>query len=488
MRSIFEQVIAHAGSIHTLEKILELLSWDQETMLPPGGHKYRSGQQSLLAGIIQEKKLDPIYFQNLEKLLPQPSDQSDEAIIIRRLYSDIAKARKIPVAFVEKLSTTTSEAFAAWQEARRQNSWKIFEPHLAAIVPLMRKKAELLGYEGHPLDPLLDQHDPGMTAQQTAALFSSLKSKLKPLLEEVKRTEWYGEANEKDSTTDEEQMAVCRTTASLIGFDWNRGRLDTSEHPFSVGLHPTDARMTIRRHSNDLFDQITSALHEAGHSFYEMGLDQDRIGTPLAQAASFSIHESQSRFWETVIGRSHAFVSALFPLIKKSPVSSEKELYRALNHVKCSEIRVHADEVTYPFHIILRFEIEQELLDGRLQVHDLPERWNSGMKEMLGVSPRDDFHGCLQDVHWSFGYFGYFPSYTLGSWYAVCFFEALKRDLPNVEELIRSGTFAPIKSWLQKNVWSQGRRFFSQELVAKALGRAPSEDDYMQYLRNKYCK
>ena len=487
---VYDEVIEDAKTIRTLEKILELLNWDQETMLPKGAHEYRAGQQSLLAGIIHDKKHDPAYFQKLEEL--QSADKSDEAVIIRRLHSDITKARKIPVSFVEEFSATTSKAFAAWQEARHQNAWKVFEPHLAAIISLMRRKAELLGYKDHPLDPLLDQHEPEITTRQIADLFSSLKRKLKPLLEDVKKTDLYGGPKRCAATTHEDQMALCKKTATLIGFDWNRGRLDTSEHPFSVGLHPTDARMTVRHSSDDLFDQLMAAMHEAGHSFYEMGLNQDLLGTPLSEPASFSIHESQSRFWETIIGHSHAFAVPLFSLIrshfKTPPVSSEEELYRALNRVECSEIRIHADEVTYPFHIILRFEVEQELLDGRLSVHDLPERWNSGMKEMLGVTPRDDLHGCLQDVHWSFGSFGYFPTYTLGSWYAVCLFEAMKRDLPRIEELITTGMFTPIKSWLQKNVWSQGRRFLSRELVSNALGRPPSEDDYIRYLRNKYCQ
>jgi carboxypeptidase Taq len=233
-----------------------------------------------------------------------------------------------------------------------------------------------------------------------------------------------------------------------------------------------------------------SALHETGHSLYEMGLNQELFGTPLAEAASVSIHESQSRLWETVIGRSRAFATPFFSILSShyqvSPVPSEKALFKALNRVVCSEIRTEADEVTYPFHVILRFEIEQELLDGRLAVSDLPKRWNSGMEEMLGIVPRDDVHGCLQDVHWSFGSFGYFPTYTLGSWYAVCFFEAMKKSIPNVEELIQAGTFAPLREWLQENVWSQGRRFYSKELVTRALGREPSEDDYIQYLQNKY--
>lgn len=487
---VYDQVVSQARDIRRLETILELLNWDQETLLPPAGHKARADQQALLAGVIHEKRHDPSYFQRLEQLLPQATDQSDESVTIKRLHHDISLAKKLPTSFVQEFSATTSAAFAAWQEARHQNSWKIFERHLAAVVSLARKKAELLGFREHPLDPLIDLHEPGGTTREIATLFSSLKNKLKPLLEQVKKTENYGRPQNHFPSTLEDQLALSRKAASLIGFDWNKGRLDTSEHPFSVGIHPTDARMTIRHKCDDLYDQIMSALHEAGHSLYEMGLNHDRFGTPLGEAASMSIHESQSRLWETVIGRSRAFATPLLSLLQAHyqvpPVSSEKALYNALNQVECSEIRTQADEVTYPFHVILRFEIEQELLDGRLAVHDLPSRWNEGMQEMLGITPRDDKHGCLQDVHWSFGSFGYFPTYLLGSWYAVCFFEAMKQTLPNIEELIRTGTFSPLRDWLQEHVWDHGRRFYSRELVARALGREPSEDDYIQYLRNKY--
>jgi carboxypeptidase Taq len=487
---VYNQIVAHARDIRTLETILELLNWDQETLLPPAGHGARAKQQALLAGVIHEKKHDAAYFQRLEQLLPQATDQSDQSIIIKRLHRDISLAKKLPTSFVQEFSATTSAAFAAWQQARHQNSWKLFEPHMTTIVSLVRKKAELLGYSDHPLDPLLDLNEPGATTRQIATLFSSLKHKLKALLDEVKKTERYGQPQKSFPSTLEDQMALSRKAASLIGFDWNSGRLDTSEHPFSVGLHPTDSRMTIRHTSDDLFDQVLSALHESGHSLYEMGLNQNLFGTPLAEAASLSIHESQSRLWETVIGQSKAFATPLFSILRSHyrvpPVSSETALYNALNRVECSEIRTQADELTYPFHVILRFEIEQELLDGRLAVSDLPRRWNEGMHEMLGIIPRDDVHGCLQDVHWSFGSLGYFPTYTLGSWYAVCFFEAMKQALPHVEELIRTGTFTPIRGWLQENVWSQGRRFHSRELVARALGREPSEDDYIQYLQHKY--
>jgi carboxypeptidase Taq len=286
-------------------------------------------------------------------------------------------------------------------------------------------------------------------------------------------------------------MKICREIVSFIGFDWDRGRLDTSEHPFSTAMHPTDSRITIRHNADDLLDQVMSALHEAGHGLYEMGLQRQHFGTPLAEAASLSIHESQSRLWETVIGRSKVFSGHLYSTLSRLykehlPFSSEHDLYNELNRVECSLIRTKADEVTYPLHVILRFEIEKELMEGSLEIRDIPERWNTAMKEAFGIVPATDTEGCLQDVHWSLGSFGYFPTYTLGSLYSVCFFQAMGHSLPNRDELLSHGLFAPIHAWLFEHVWKYGRRFSSHELVEKALGRAPTEDDYIGYLRSKY--
>jgi carboxypeptidase Taq len=490
-RTVYEHVIKEALKIKTSETILELLNWDQETMMPQAGSSHRTDQKEFLAGIIHEMKSDPRYFENLEKLLPSSDDISNEAIIIKRLHRDISKARKLPTHFVKTLSRATSEAFDAWQKARKQNQWKIFEPCLKNLVSLVRQKAEYLGYPKHPLDALLDEHDPELTTEEVSSLFSSLKVKLRRLLSDVQKTPLYGREHVIFPSTHEEQMKLCTQAVDFIGFDWNRGRIDTSEHPFSTAFHPTDARITIRKNSNDLLDQLMSAIHEAGHAFYEMGLQKEYFGTPLCEAVSLSIHESQSRLWETVIGRSKAFNHHLYAILSqfyanRLPFASEQALYQELNRVDCSLIRTEADEVTYPFHVILRFEIEKELIEGALEVSDIPRRWNMAMKETLGIVPTNDKEGCLQDVHWSHGSFGYFPTYTLGTLYSVCFFKAMGQDLPNRDQLLASGQFAPIHSWLAEHVWKHGRRFSSKELVSRALKREPTEDDYIEYLRSKY--
>jgi carboxypeptidase Taq len=490
-RTVYNQVIKEALKIRTCETILDVLNWDQETMMPHAACCHRADQKELLAGIIHQMKSAPQYFENLERLLPSSDNDSDESVIIKKLHRDITKARKLPTTFVQTLSRATSEAFDAWQRARSQNLWSLFEPHMKNLVVLMRQKAEYLGYSQHPLDALLDEHEPEATTQEIYTLFSSLKTKLRLLLSDVQRSPLYERQRVIFPSTHEEQMKISRQAVSFIGFDWNRGRLDTSEHPFSTAFHPTDSRITIRNNSNDLLDQVMSALHEAGHGLYEMGLEQQYFGTPLAEPASLSIHESQSRLWETVIGQSKAFSGPLYDILsefykQKIPFASEGDLYNDLNRVQCSLIRTQADEVTYPFHVILRFEIEKELLEGTLEVCDIPQRWAIAMKEALDIVPTNDKEGCLQDVHWSLGSFGYFPTYTLGSLYSVCFFQAMKQSLPNVDELIAKGFFAPIHAWLSEHVWRYGRRYSSRELVTKALGRVPTEDDYIEYLRSKY--
>lgn len=490
-KSLYDAVAKESRTIRTLETILELLTWDQETMMPKAATAHRAEQKALLSGIIHEKKSNPSYFENLDRLLHTTPPDSDEAIVIKRLHRDIMKAKKLPTQFVQKLTRATSEAFDAWQRAKHLNQWPAFKPHLEKLVDLMRQKAEFLGFHDHPLDPLLDEYEPEITTRDISTLFSSLKVKLQKVLDEVKQSTVFGRKRRPFPSTAEAQMAISREVVTFIGFDWNRGRIDTSEHPFSTGIHPTDSRITIRHNFDDLLDQVMSALHEAGHGMYEMGLERQHFGTPLAEAASLSIHESQSRLWETVIGRSKHFSSHLFSIISRyyngrSPFASKQELYNELNRVECSLIRTQADEVTYPFHVIVRFDIERELIEGKLSVKDVPARWNSAMRDTLGVAPTTDTEGCLQDVHWSLGSFGYFPTYALGTLYAVCFYEAMKQSIPSLDQLLEQGLFAPLHAWLFEHVWKHGRRFSSAELVTKALGRQPSEDDYINYLRSKY--
>lgn len=490
-KELFHYAINHSKEIKTLESISSILTWDQETMMPHQGAEHRGNQRALLAGIIHNKKIDNQYYETLLSLDQSiERKESDEAIQINRLLEDAIKAKKLPTSFVERSTITTSQAFSVWEKAKPESAWKLFEPHLAKIVDLVRERASLLGYKNHPLDALLDEYDPGVTTKEIETLFSSCKPKLFNLLQKIKQTPFYNVEKIAVPASLETQMHLCRDLLTSIGYDWTSSRLDTAAHPFSSAAHPTDSRITIRHNHEDTLDQILSAMHEAGHSLYEMGLDQKHYGTPLGESASFSIHEGQSRLWETVIGSSEMFSHRLFAVLKQhlhtNPLQDAATLFRQVNSVQCSLIRTEADEVTYPFHVFLRFEIEKGLLEGSLSVRDVPEKWNSAMHDMLGIIPSCHKEGCLQDVHWSCGFFGYFPSYVLGSMYATSLWEAMKKDLPNAKDLIQAGLFAPIHTWLRENVWSQGRRFYSKKLIERSLGRPPSEKEYITYLEEKY--
>lgn len=484
----FQFVLRHSLELKVLDSILNLLSWDQETVMPPRAVEHRCHQKTLLAGIIHQKKIDDDFFDALKKAAHSfKNKDSDKAILLKRMLSDITKARKLPQSFVERYTTATSHSFSAWERAKAENDWSIFEPHFEKVLDLLREKSSLLGFTEHPLDPLLDEYEPGLKTSNVSLLFSSLQPRLSQILEKVKETPFFGANAPLFPTSLENQLQLSREILTTIGYDWERGRLDTSAHPFSFSTHPTDARITIRHNHNNTLDQLLSAIHEGGHGLYDMGLDREQYGNPLGEAVSLSIHESQSRFWETIIGQSRMFCPFLLKALKKyCPVPEEEAFYRGLNGVHCSLIRVEADEVTYPFHVLLRFEIEKELLDGSLAVKDVPERWNAGMKATLGIEPTSAKEGCLQDVHWSMGTIGYFPTYVLGSMYAASLWAAIQRDLPDIKNLIRSGIFAPIHTWLHDRIWRHGRRFLSQELIEKATGAHPTMEDYLSYLEEKY--
>jgi carboxypeptidase Taq len=493
-KNLYASIVEKTREIKTLESALDVLTWDQETMMPPGGNAHRTEQKALLAGIIHDKKHDPSYAAQLETLYSScSSDTSDESIIIQRLHKDIQQAKKLPTTYIQKLTRTTSQAFSAWQQAKNTNDWRLFEPHLKTLVELMQEKADYLGYKKHPLDALIDLYEPNITSEEISSLFSSLYKKLSNLLSKVRNSPLYNQTIIPIPSTQTENMELCKEIISLIGYDWHCGRIDTSEHPFSTAFHPTDSRITIRHTPGNLLDHLSSALHEAGHAMYELGLNQAYYGTALCEAASLGIHEGQSRFWETIIGQSKPFSHHLFRLIddhyrSNNPISSPEILYNQINNVIPSLIRTRADEVSYPFHVILRFEIEKELIEGSLLVQDLPERWNEAIKTSLGVCPENFAEGCLQDVHWSMGSFGYFPTYTLGSLNAICFAKAMRRDLPHFDLLIQEGNFKPIRDWMSENVWQHGRRLYGSDLVTKILGRKPSENDYIEYLHEKYVR
>lgn len=476
-----------------LDGISQLLSWDQETYMPEHAAPIRAEQRKLLAELSHTIKTGQDFERALTSLIDLESGTFKEKELdelqkasLRAHRHDFVREKKLPTAFVEEFTLTTSQAIPLWQQAKQNNDFASFAPTLDHIVRLVQKKAEYIGYKEHPYDALIDEYEPGFTTQNISSIFSELKAFITPFIKKIPPQEPL-----ELPATKEEQVHVCKELLEHIGFDFRCGRMDLSAHPFSCSYHPYDSRLTTREEADGVITQVLTALHEAGHSFYDMGRKVEHQGTPLGQPISHGIHESQSRFWETRIGRSRAFWHFFLPKLKElipNVLSGEtfEQFYLKLNRVHPSLIRTDADEVTYPLHVILRFEIEKELLTGALKTKELPERWASGMKELLGIVPPNDRLGCLQDIHWSMGAFGYFPTYSLGNLYAAQLFDLFAKELPNWEQRVAAGQFSFIKEWLYKTVWQHGRRFDGQELMQHLSKKALTATPFITYLKEKY--
>lgn len=483
-----------------LSGISHLISWDQETMMPKDACSIRGEQLEILAGMIHEAKTSKKFQVALSKLIDlktgkvKSNDFSKRQKAALKLWRrDFLKEVALPKKFVEDFTKLTSQAQIVWAHAREENTFHHFAPYLDRIVQMNKEKAKLYGYEQHPYDALLDCFEPGFTTKEVESLFDKLKKTLIPL---IKKIGTYPKVDDRflyGKVSQEKQMEMGRALLKGIGYDMSKGRLDLSTHPFSSASHPTDSRITTRIHPSFLMSNLSAVLHEAGHGLYEMGLPIEEYGSPLGEAVSLGIHESQSRFFETRIGLSKAFWSHYLPLLKKTfkgPLEkvSLDSFYRAINHVEPSLIRIEADEVTYNLHIILRFEIEKALIEGNLDVRDIPEVWNQKMEHYFGIKPTSNKEGCLQDIHWSMGAFGYFPTYTLGNIYASHLFLGFERDHPDWEKKLAKGEMLFIKEWLHHNIYKYGREFDSKELLEKATGKKLSSDAYTDYLKQKFKK
>ena len=493
----YQELAAFSKQIHTYESILSLLHWDQETYMPPGGIAPRASQIAQLSELIHEQQSGRTFKNHLEKLIHLSTGKpkikglgKPQLAAVKEWRRAFQKATKLPSSFVKTFSEITSEATQIWAEAKKTNNFKLFAPFLEKILSLSRKKADILGFEDHPYDAMIESYEPCMTTRRVEAIFGGLQKELKGLLKKITASPQADDRFLQKKVSDEKQLKIGKMVLSTLPMDMGYSRLDLSNHPFSTALHPHDSRITTRILPHHFMSNIFSILHEAGHSFYEMGLPTEHWGTPLAEYVSLSIHESQSRWWETLIGRSRPFWNFFYPRLQKELPDLKKvpldRFYQAINRVQPSCIRVEADELTYCLHVILRFEIEKMLIGGKLQVADLPDAWNSKMKELLGVSPKNDAEGCLQDIHWSLGSFGYFPTYALGNLFAAQFFTAFAKKHPNWEQLVASGDLSFIKHWLGQNIHRWGRTYNAEELVKKVTGKPLSEAPYCAYLKKKY--
>ncbi|QQS39236.1 carboxypeptidase M32 [Candidatus Woesebacteria bacterium] len=475
--------------ISLLGKINALLGYDTNVSLPPKGVEGRAEQTAHITKLISEKWLDPKFRALLDSVKNVTSLTPEEKAIVRNLTWAGKYYFQVPQKTVVEFSRITSHAFSAWHKARTDNNFKFYLPHLKNIISVSREIAGHLGYKDNPYDALLDMYEPELTVQKFQMVVDKLQPELTGLVEKIANSGRSNLAEPKSDYDIKTQEELAKFVLTTMGYDFEAGRQDVSPHPFTETLGTQDVRIT-NRYKNDAFiEPIMVAMHEGGHALYEQGVNPKYEYTPLSGGVSLGIHESQSRFWENQVGRSKEFISFLTPFIKShfpqlKNISAD-ELYKIFNIVKPGQIRVEADEVTYNLHIFLRFEIENALINGKLKPENLPEIWNSKMEKYLGVTPDCDANGVLQDVHWAYGNFGYFPTYTLGNLYAAQFTATLSKKL-DVKKLCAKGELTPILIWLRQHIHTYGSLYFPEELCKKVTGETLDVNYFVTYLHEKY--
>ena len=486
------QILAEVTDLNRAALVLE---WDQETYMPPGGVQGRAEQLATLlrlshvmfTGADVGRLLDALE----DELSSAPFD-SDEASIVRVTRRDYDQARKLPPDLVAEIARAGSVARPVWEKARRDEDFNLFAPYLAKNVELNRRIADALGYRDRPYDALIDRSEPGMSTMQLTAIFAELKEAIVPLVAGIARN-----ADAVDDSVlyrgfdTDLQVSYALDVVKRLGYDLERGRQDISTHPFSTGFGPGDVRITTRV-SRDFFNEcLFGSIHESGHAMYNQGMSAEIDRTPLWDGASPGVHESQSRLWENLVGRSLPFWRHFYPSLRKAfpqPLTGvdEEAFYRAVNRSHPSFIRVEADEVTYNLHVLLRFELENELLEGKLEVKDVPEAWNARFKSYVGLDVPNDREGALQDIHWSFVSFGIFPGYTIGNLVSAQLMEKIRADIPDLDAQVEKGQFAALLGWLRKNVHRHGRKFTPDELLERATGKPLTAAPWIAYVRKKF--
>jgi carboxypeptidase Taq len=494
-QAVYDELIRRVREASLLDSCAALLGWDEETYMPSAGVRHRGNQVALLAGIHHEKATAP----RLGELLTQlegsalvADPDSPPAVNVREIRRVYDRLTRFPRLLVEEIARTTSLAQQEWALARRDSDFARFQPWLEKILALKRAEAACLGSTSVAYDALLDEYEPGAKSQDIARLFDALRRELVPLITAV------ASARHKPDTAFlrrefpvHRQQIFGEAVAVAVGFDFEGGRLDTTMHPFFTHIGPGDCRITTRFSAQDFGSGFFAILHEVGHGLYEQGLDPRHYGTPMGEAASLGLHEAQSRLWENVVGRSRPFWEHFFPRARQvfpgalSGVTLS-DFHAAINHVEPAAIRVPADEVTYNLHILVRFELEQALLAGELKAADLPAAWNDAYRCYLGITPRNDAEGCLQDGHWSSGLIGYFPTYTLGNIFGAQLFARAMADLGDLNEQFAQGEFAGLLGWLRDRVYRQGHRYPAVRLIEQVTGRPPDHRPLVQALKQKY--
>ena len=477
-----------------LNSIESLVGWDERVMLPPLGGDFRADQFTFLAGQIHQRWTSPRLGELLNQLAESDlaaDPHSDTGTTIRQMKRRYEKKTKLPQKLVEEQARLSVLGQQAWQQARKHDHFPTFQPLLERIVDLKREESAALGYAECPYDALLDDFEPGELTSNVTRVLAGLRAELVPLVAAIAET---GKQADLSILSRSFPVAAQRTfsllAAERIGFDFQRGRLDETAHPFCSGLGPNDCRLTTRYSEHHFNEAFFGTLHEAGHGLYDQGLPGEHYGMPLGDAVSLGIHESQSRMWENFVGRSRAFWEHFYPSLQRTfpgvvdDVSLD-DFYFAVNDVRPSLIRIEADEATYNLHILIRFELEQAMINDGLRVADLPGAWRDKYQSYLGIVPPSDADGVLQDIHWSGGAIGYFSTYSLGNLYAAQFFEQATTDLGDLHAQFARGEFQPLLDWLRKQIHRQGQRYTAAELAQRITGKPLSHEPLMRHLRNK---
>ncbi len=483
------------AEISDIEGAASLLGWDQQTYMPPGAAEQRGQQSGTLGKIAHQMGTSPEMGKLLEELGPYAESldpDSDDARLIKFAIRDYERATRVPAEFIVERNRVLALANQAWTEARQTSNFEHFRPHLEKIMELTRRYVDFFPPADHPYDVLLDNFEPGMKTAEVKAIFDALRPQQVELIRAISERPQVDDSFLHQPFDEKKQWDFGVEVITRFGYDWNRGRQDKSAHPFTGGPGLFDVRITTRVDPNFLNTMLFGTMHECGHALYDQGADPALARTNLLGGASLAVHESQSRMWENLVGRSLPFwehfyprLQEYFPQLRELPL---QRFYQGINKVQPSYIRVEADEATYNLHIMLRLEIEIALIEGRLPVRDLPAYWNAKMQEYLGIMPPDDARGVLQDIHWSWGLFGYFSTYALGNLISVQLWEKIKSDIPDLDDQIRAGKFEALLGWLRENIHRHGRKFMPQELVQRVTGSKIDPSPYMRYLRRKYSE
>lgn len=482
----------------TLQKIADvkyasaLLQWDQETYLPPKGAGIRGRQIATLTEIAHQQFTDEKMGKLLNELVCKEGLSPAEKRNVELSLYDYNKSKKLPAPFVRQMSEAVNKSFHAWIQARKENSFAVFQEPLHDIIELKKQEAELLGYEKHPYNALMNDYDRGLTVDTVDSLFTSLKPQLLSLIEKIKDQPQVDDSFLQQHFDKDKQWALGMEILRRMHFDFEAGRQDISEHPFTINFNNNDVRVTTRISENDFANMLWSCIHEGGHALYEQGLPEDQYGLPLGEYCSLSIHESQSRLWENCVGRGFSFWQHNYKLVQENfpqqlNNSTLQQFYKGINKVQPSLIRTEADELTYHFHIMIRYSIEKQLIEGSIDTKDIPAIWKELYKKYLGITVPDDKQGCLQDVHWSHGSFGYFATYSIGSLYAAQLHAAILVQNPSIEKEISSGQNQPLVNWLKQHIYKTGRYYTSEELCIAATGEPLNSNFFIKYATQKYA-